>query len=163
MRRGGAFHPQFFYHARPVIDSLMIARVQVSKPTGELASWTGTGMTNNAYEVVWEGHARIQPNKDWRARTREFAGEFDATQAIRVQLPVAQNELGAVRDDKGKIVSYGPDPEFAKDYIVQVIDSRVKGTERLEGGQYTVRNAISSSNAWVYNLLCDTGTKAGIG
>lgn len=160
-RNLGVFHPRFFYHARPTVESTMLARVEIYRPTGKQSNWTpGEGMSNDAYELVWVGDARIQPNIDWRAREREFAGEFDATHAVRVQVPMQRNELNAVKVN-GEYVSYSPDPEFYKDFVVKVVASYVKGTDKLVGMKYTVRNAINSSNAWVHNLLCDTGTKTG--
>lgn len=157
----GAFHPQFFYHARPVVESTMLAGVNIYRPTGNQSTWTpGEGMSTDAYELVWMGDARIQPNKDWRARDREFAGEFDATHAVRIQIPMQKNRLGAVVDTDGRIISYGPEVEFHKDFYVKVTATYVKGTEELINTRYTVRNAVNSSNAWVHNLLCDTGTKS---
>lgn len=161
-RNLGVFHPRFFYHARPTVESTMLAAVNIYRPTGEQSEWVpGVGMDDDAYELVWQGDARIQPNIDWRARDREFAGEFDATHAVRIQVPIGKNKLGAVYGNNGEIIEYGPDPEFYKDFVVRTMASYVKGTEKLVGMRYTVRNALNSSNAWVHNLLCDTGTKTG--
>lgn len=148
MRRGGVFHPKFFYHARPVVESVMTATVEIFEPTGGVPKWDGgTGMSNT-YNLVWRGLARIQPNKDWRARPREFAGEFDATQAVRIQVGIGKNELGM-------------DVEFHKDFLVRVVEVPVVGAENMVGNEYYVRNALTSSNLWVYNLLCDINTKSG--
>lgn len=162
MRTSGIFHPDFFYHTRPTIASAMVARVDIYKPTGEMAEWNGTdGMEDNLLELVWRSNARVQPNIDWRARTRKFVGEFDATQAVRVQVPIGYNELGAIRDDSGEIIQYGPDIEFFMGYVVRLTHAQVTGTESMIGSEYVVRNALKSSNTWVHNLLCDTGTKTG--
>lgn len=162
MRGNGIFHPRFFYHPRPVVNSAQVAYVQVFKPTGGVPRWNGTdSMENNLLTLVWEGHARIQPNKDWRARPREFAGEFDATQAVRVQLPIGENHLGATFATDGTVVTYGADVEFFKDYEVKVVSVPVEGALNMVGNTYFVRNAMTSTNLWVYNLLCDTNTKSG--
>lgn len=154
----GVFHPNFFYMPRRTVETPMIARVRVAKPTGNPSEWVpGVGMSGGNYETMWEGRARLQPNKDWRARPREQVGEFEAVHAIRVQLPIGKNEYGATVVD-GKTI-YAPDPMFAKDWVVHVLDTRVIGAQNLEGDRYYIRNAKNSANLWLYNLLCDTGTK----
>lgn len=164
MRKNGIFHPQFFYHARPVVESAMIAEVEVYRATGAVPEWTGgETMADNMFNLIWSGKGRVQPNKDWRARPREFAGEFTATQAVRIQLGIGKNEFGAVLDGQGNVITYGEDVEFRKDDVVIVTNVHVKGAEFLEGNRYFVRNAQSSSNTWIYNLLCDIDTKSGGG
>lgn len=138
----------------------MLARVTVFQPTGETPEWDGgDGLTGAFWNRVWFGQARIQPNKDWRARPKEVGGVFDATQAVRVQIPIGKNELGAVKVD-GKFVTYGIDPEFAKDFRVDIDFMPTTGSKVMETKQLIVRNALISSNAWAYNLLCDVGTNA---
>lgn len=158
--RAGIFHPSFFYHARPAVESAQVTRIEVYAPTGEVAKWTpGSGMGDNLLKLVWVGHGRLQPDKDWRARAKDQGNEHDAVQAVRIQLPIGQNEHDAVRDAAGKIITYGPDPLFAKDFVVRATETYVIGTEELLHRDYYVRNALPSGNAWLYNLLCDTGTK----
>lgn len=150
MKNTGIFHPEFFYHARPVVESAMIATVEVYSPTGEASEWTpGAGMSDGLYLKRFVGKARIQPNKDWRARAREQGLEFAATQAVRIQIGVNTNTLT------------GPDASeaFSKDWMVKVIATDVTGTESLLETVYYVRNAETSSNAWLHNLLCDTNTR----
>lgn len=147
MRAGMVFHPEWSYRARPVANSPMLARVEIWRPTGETPEWNGTDEMSGGYELVWVSRARLQPNKDWRARTKQFAGEYDAVHAIRVQVPIGGNELENQTVD------------FTKDYIVRVIASPIIGTENLIDQEYVVRNASLSSNAWVHNLLCDFGTR----
>lgn len=161
MRAGGVFHPDYFYHIRPSVNSTQIARAKVYAPTGERANWTpGVGIPVNTTKVlVWEGYARFQPNRDWRARPRNHAGEHVSTHAIRVQLPIGQNEFGAVLDADDNIISYGEDPIFESGFWVEAVDVPVTGSDALENLQnLVVRNALRSSNSWLYNLLCDVGT-----
>jgi hypothetical protein len=140
----------------------MTARVEVFKPTGEFPGWVeGEGMKDTMLELVWRGPARIQPNIDWRARVRDVGSEFNATMAVRFNLPVGKNELNGVVDDVGHWIAYGPDPSFGIGYVVRVIDAPVAGTQLLYGRDYTVRNALPGSEQWAYNLLCDTGTNSG--
>lgn len=163
MGLAGIFHPDFFYMPRRSLNTTQIVEVEVYERTGETTQWTPVaGMSGNIYNLVWRSNARLQPNKDWRARPREFSKEFDDVHAVRIQLPIGKNLFGAEYDplDPTKIIAYGVDPDWAKDYEVRVVSSRVTGTERLDGTTYVVRNAINSGNAWLYNLLCDVGTKA---
>lgn len=159
MRAGSVFHPLYFYHARPTVNSTMVARVEIWRPTGEHSKWVpGEGQTGGRFEKVWAGNARLQPNKDWRARARDFEGEFVAQQAVRIQIPIGKNEVGAVLDANDKIIEYGDDPDFGAHYRVYVTETPVKGTEFLMNKTFIVRNALRSTNTWLYNLLCDSDT-----
>lgn len=150
MKTTGIFHPNWFYHARPVVESAMIAEVEIYEPTSEPVEWQpGVGITNDPLILRWKGKARIQPNKDWRARDRDFSGEFDSVHAIRVQVGI----------NKNKYDSPDASEDFAKSWIVVVTDCPVQGSEVNIGDRYWVRNAKMSSNLWLHNLLCDTGTK----
>lgn len=160
MRGNGLFHPNFYYKPRPTVESAQLTLVEVWKPTGTFSGWEpGLGTTNPTYVRVWRGYARVQPNKDWRARPRNAALDFDATHAIRVQVGIGKNLVGATYGGDGKVLTYGPDVEFAKDYRVNVVDTFVEGAQWLEGDEYYVREAKTSANLWTYNLLCDTSTK----
>jgi len=156
----GAFHPLFAYYPRTALQGTQETLIEVYAPTGQLAEWTpGVGMSDTTTTLVWRGHGRVQPNIDWRARDRDFAGELTATHAVRVQLGINKNHVGAVLDGAGKIVTYGDDPTFAKDFIVKVVETQVSGAQGLVGLPMVVRNALVSDMPWVYNLLCDAGTR----
>lgn len=156
----GIFHPLFAYHPRAALAGSQQTLVEVYRPTGGVAEWTpGVGMANNTIELVWRGYARVQPNIDWRARTRDHGNEFNAIHAVRIQLSIGKNLFGATLDTNGKVTAYGVDPEFAKDFVVRVVESDVSGTQALLGKDFVVRNALTNDQAWLYNLLCDTGTK----
>lgn len=159
MRNPSVFDPRYFTHLRPTVNSTQIGRVEVFRPTGEHPGWErGVGNLDNAFELVWRSNGRVQPNIDWRARVREFSGEFDATMAVRIQLPIGQNEIGATYDANGAVIQYGPEVEFAMGYVVRVLETPVSGTSDLLNRDYTVRNALPSTNMWLHNLLCDVGT-----
>jgi hypothetical protein len=156
----GIFHPLFAYHPRNALAGSQQTLVEVRKPTGASAQWTpGVGMANTTLALVWRGYARVQPNIDWRARTRDHGNEFNATHAVRIQLGIGKNLVGATFDVDGSVLEYGVDPEFAKDYVVTIVESNVTGTQGLVGKDFVVRNALHNDQTWVYNLLCDTGTK----
>lgn len=144
----GIFHPQFYYHPRPSVNTAQVARVEVYRPSGvDTRHWEPGGFTGDPVDtLIWRSQARLQPNNDWRARPKEIQGEFEAIHAVRVQLPIGGNEIG---DDMG----------FFKDDRVLVIASPVIGAEYLIGDEFFVRNAVNSANLWVHNLLCDLGTK----
>ena len=156
----GVFHPLFAYHPRHALAGSQQTLVEVFAPTGGVAEWVpGTGMSDNTIELVWRGYARVQPNIDWRARTREHGNEFNAIHAVRIQLSIGKNLHGATLDGNGKVLTYGDDPTFAKDFVVRVVESSVSGTQGLIGKDFVVRNALTNDQTWLYNLLCDTGTK----
>lgn len=161
MRAATIFHPLYAYHPRPGLETAMLVKVRIDRPSEEHPEWEpGVGIEANAFTTIWEGFARVQPNIDWRARPRDFAGEFNATQAVRIQLGVGKNEHNAVRDGAGKITQYAPDPEmFSYGDVVSVLNVVVSGTEALLHEKFTVRNGLPSQNKWQYNLLCDAGTK----
>lgn len=137
----------------------MLAYGQVFTPTGQETTWVaGVGNQDNAYEQVWEGRLRVQPNIDWRARARNFAGEFDATMATRISLPMHENRFGAVFNPDGSVKTYAPDPVFSLGDVVVVTQVNGQGQRTLLGKRYTVRNALPSTNMWEHDLLTDVGT-----
>lgn len=162
MRVGGVFHPDFFYVPRRTVESAELVHIKIYDLTPEGAEWEpGVGLEITPDTLLWEGHGRFQPNKDWRSRPREVQFEYDAVQAVRIQIPIGRNLVGSVYDDTlGRYTAYGPDPEFAKDMRVEVISGPVKGFENTEGKNLFIRNAIQNQNLWQYNLLCDTKTGA---
>lgn len=140
--------PRWVYASRKVPSGFMEAIVEIFRPAAQdddpifnpdTGEWTGGQPT-----YLFQGRARVQPNKDWRARNREFAREETAEHAVRVQVEFGSNTLdgsdGALPEfrigDRVK-VTYSPHDEALKDYL------------------FTIRNPISSSNAWLRNLLCD--------
>lgn len=160
LNRGGIFHPMFPYHPRSGLETSQMVLVEGYKPTGRTAEWVpGVGMNDETLELVWRGYARVQPDKDWRARAREQGNEFNAVQAVRVQIGVDRNLLGAVTNEAGKITEYGPIVVFAQDYVIRVTGARVTGTEALLGRDLAVRNALPSTHPWITNLLCDASTQ----
>lgn len=160
MRTGGVFHPNFFYAPRRSVESAELVHIKIYKLAVDGGDWVpGVGMVGSDDTLVWEGHGRFQPNKDWRSRPREVQFEYDAVQAVRIQIPIGRNQVGSVFDtDKNRYTSYGPDPDFVKDMRVEVISGPVTGFEHTEGKNLYIRNAIQNQNLWQYNLLCDTKT-----
>lgn len=160
MRVGGVFHPDFFYTPRRTTDTTQLSLIEIYDLTPSAAEWyPGIGLEVEPDELVWRGLARVQPNKDWRSRPREVQFEFDAVQAIRVQIPIGKNQVGGTYDDVSeRYTAYGDDPHFIKDMRVNIIDGPVKGYQLMEGTNMYIRNAVQSQNLWLYNLLCDVKT-----
>lgn len=160
MRGPGVFHPNFAYHPRPGLASTRQTKIKIYDLTPEAIEWVpGNEPTVTPDTLIWEGFGRFQPNKDWRARPREVQYEYDAIQAVRVQIPIGKNLVGAVYDtDAGRYTAYGEDPKFVKNMRVHVEWGTVKGFETMEGTDLYIRNAVQGQSLWQYNLLCDTKT-----
>lgn len=160
MRAGGIFHPNFFYAPRRTVETAELVNIKIYDQTPNAAEWEpGVGLEVEPDTLVWVGQGRFQPNKDWRSRPREVQFEYDAVQAVRIQIPIGRNQVDAVWDEVAKrYTSYGADPAFVKDMRVEVIDGPVKGFEHTDGKNLYIRNAIQNQNLWQYNLLCDTKT-----
>jgi hypothetical protein len=160
VKAGGIFHANFFYSPRRTLDSSQLTELKVYALAPNGAEWMpGQDLEEANDELLWHGYGRFQPNKDWRARPREVQYEYDAVQAVRIQLPIGKNLLGAVWDvAEERYTSYGADPSFHKDQRVEVISGEVKGFEGTIGTQLYVRNATPNQNLWVHNLLCDVKT-----
>ena len=162
MRVGGIFHPDFFYNPRRTVETADLTHIRIYDLTPEAAEWEpGVGLEVQDDTLVWEGYGRFQPNKDWRSRPREVQFEYDAVMAVRIQIPIGKNQVGAVKDTTtGRYTQYGPDTDLVKDMRIEVVDGPVKGFEVMEGKNLYIRNAIQNQNLWHYNLLCDTKTGA---
>ena len=161
MRVGGVFHPDFFYVPRRTTDTTQLVDIDIFFLTPESETWDpGVGISVTPDVKAWTGKARVQPNKDWRARPREVQFEYDAVQAVRIQIPIGKNLVGATFDpnDPKKVLAYGEDPHFSKDMRVKLKDGPVEGFQIMEGDNLYIRNAVQSQNLWLYNLLCDIKT-----
>lgn len=160
MRAAGVFHPSFFYHPRNTLDTTQLAKLNIYAISPGGPGWTpGVGLGPTADTLVWSGRGRFQPNKDWRSRPREVQHEYDAVMAVRIQVPIGKNLVGATRDPvTNKVVKYGVDPKFVKDMRIEVVEGPAEGFEMMEGDDLYIRNAIQNQNLWQYNLLCDTKT-----
>lgn len=130
--------PRFPLHHRSVAEGFMAATIQIFRRTGDETDITWsveTGGNVPAMDTLYIGQARLQHNKDWRARFRDAASDPVVQQAIRVQIPLSDC------------------PPVNTSDIIKVLDAPYDRS--LE--QYTlhVRNSLNSSNAWVHNILCD--------
>lgn len=94
---------------------------------------------------LWSGKARIQPNKDWRARTVESASDPQMLQYTRVQIPLSKD--GPVPTIRVQDVIAVQEMEDTDDWVFN---------HTLDAWTLYVRNALNSSNRWLYNLLCSS-------
>lgn len=160
----GVFDPRFGYFARSVLRGSMWARVEVRHNvtvTGG-AVWKPaeggvfTGSTDTS-ELHYRGHARMQPNNDWRARKVRWAGENVTEHAMRVQLDLQGNEV--VSNDPLPSTFDGDAGFFHVNDIVKVIEIYAPYGHPVDGlnigYEFTVRNPNASSNSWGRTLLCD--------
>lgn len=159
MRRGGVYHPKYIQHVQPSVNTTMRAKCVIFRQGGDRDQWVpGQGNVARDLPQIWAGSCRIQPNIDWRARVRDFEGEYDATMAVRFDLPMHKNEFGAVLDADGKIVTYADDPVFEFGDLIEVTQIAGPGQHTLLDKSFVVRNALPSTEMFQHNLLCDVGT-----
>lgn len=134
--------PRWMYHHRRVAEGFMVARVTITRRSEAPAVWDpATGTSSSVPVVVWEGRARIQPNKDWRVRYVETGLDPQLMQIVRVQIPLRKDS---------------PPPLIKQMDIIKINDLDrdsiwVADTD-LGYWQLTVRNMLNSSNPWLRNI-----------
>lgn len=139
-----AMDRRWLTHHRNVTHGFMIAQVQIVRASEPLPVWNPqTGeLEGGDYLPIWSGRARLQSNKDWRARYVQSANNPEIAAFIRVQIPLSKD---------------GPVPHFKPmDMIfVQPPDPASEWRLDLDQGNWTLRlrNALNSSNPWLRNLL----------
>lgn len=164
----GVIDPRFALRNRAVATGAMIAEVRVLHPTAPAKSWNPfsddpndrvfAASTLKSYANHYVGRARVQPNKDWRARRYQWNTESVADHAVRIQIDLTGNtvvngdklypeqqafEAGGMHNGDIVVVSHVPAPYglMLEPMIAQF--------------QYVIRNISASSNSWVRDLLCD--------
>lgn len=154
--------PRFAYFARQSVVSTMWATIEISHPTNNSAWNPAKGDVYTGaldYSTThYRGRARVQPNKDWRARRQRWEGESITEYAIRIQLDLTGNEV--TNPDQL------PETNASNDAGMLHVNDLVKVTgvyspygvpvDGLIGAyKYFVRNISASSNSWVRTILCD--------
>lgn len=125
-------------------------------PQGGSAQWTPDGgVATKDVKPIYIGWASLTPNKDWRARNREWGGEATATHAYRIQILDLDENL-AYEDYENDRLDPTKRVKFAEGMLVEVLEMR--GDSRAEGLSLTVRNAVTDNNMWQQTLLCDMDT-----
>lgn len=139
--------PRWIRHHRLVPEGFMIHDVVLYRMSGDpvvLDPTTGEYSGGDLVEL-WRGPARIQPNKDWRARTVESGSDPQMLQYTRVQIPLSKS--GPVPDIRVQDIVAVQEMEDTTDWVFN---------HTLHSWTLYVRNALNSSNRWLYNLLCSS-------
>lgn len=154
----GIFDPRFTRSIAVVGEGAFTCSVLVRRPVRATSSAhnfdTGVRGLANPFQPLWSGPARVQPNKDWRARGYEFASETTVFQAVRFQLPLVDGEWESGLDQSQM--------EFRDEDQVLITATAFPEVEMIKRFVYVVRNPTVSGNAGLQNLLCDVDFKGGV-
>lgn len=137
--------PRWITNHAIVPKGFMIVQISLHRVVDGRAEWdpaTGDVAPGN-FELIWEGQARVQGNKDWRARHVETAVDPQMVQYARIQIPLTPNNRPPQIETDDVIFVKTPDPE-----------STWRHDEDLTRYTFRVRNALNNSNPWLRNLLC---------
>ena len=146
--------PEWAFHHRETVSGSMMCRVELSRTSAiDRGSWTpdkGFGDVSAVTEtLIYRGIARVQPNKDWRARKQEYETEAVVEHAYRIQLAFDGQELSGkgfpqviLPEDRVKVIEVASLRGVAIDPAIKNFD-------------FIVRNSVAGSNYWVRTLLCD--------
>lgn len=155
LNRRTVFDPRFTAGMGRTANASMTNKVLIRRPKQsteqgkwdyDLGAYIGTDYTELATPL-----ARVQPNKDWRARSEFFGNDLTAFQAVRIDIPLAYIEWGdEVSGDERYIIP--------QDEII-VTRSFFPNLEMLTNYVFVVRNSLPSGNAHQFNLLCDANLR----
>lgn len=128
--------PRWPLHHRSVPIGWQVATIIIARRDGTEAVWNPTtgAVTGGGLNYVWLGQARLQPNKDWRARRRNGEDSPTVQHAMRVQAPM------------------DCPPILLGDFI-GVMENPYD--DALERYVFHIRNPIESSNTWGRSVLGD--------
>lgn len=158
LNRRSVFDPRFqrgmaFVDEKADTSSVLVRR----RTAASIAPWdfdTGGRPDDGDYKILWTGPARVQPNKDWRARGYVFGDETVVFQACRFRLPLANGVWADDIDDADKF--------FLDEDQVIITETSFKNLERLKRYIFVVRNPLISGNGFQQNLLADVNLKSGL-
>jgi len=106
------------------------------------------------FVTLWAGQARVQPNKDWRAKSYEFANMTTAMQACRFSLPLMDGVWnGALAEEQR---------HFEDEDQIIIVENFFPGLDAIKRFTFIVRNDLISGNAGLQNILADVDLKGGI-
>lgn len=151
------FDPRFTRAVAQVGQGAMTSSVLVRRPLPEDSPLRGgwdydkKKHVGEEFITLWAGPARVQPNKDWRAKSYEFASTTTAIQACRFSLPLADGVWnGALTDDER---------EMRDEDRIFIVDNAFPHLDAIKRFVYIVRNGLVSGNAGLQNVLCDVDLK----
>lgn len=140
-----AIDPRWLTHHRRTAEGFMLRTIEIYVQDSPAAGWdpATNELIGGTRTMIWDGRARVQGNKDWRARSVLAAGDPQMVHYVRVQIPFTKD---------------GPVPHIPVDAIIEVKaadpDSNWRHDDDLGAYTLRVRNTVNSSNPWVRNLLC---------
>src|SRR5690625_438301 len=133
--------PRWVYRHRSVPFGFMSVPVTITRREEGPPVWNPeTGTLEGSSVFVWQGPARIQPNKDWRVRYVESGTDPQLMHIVRVQIPLRPDNMPPLI--KGADIITIDAPDEASTWVPD---------EDLSRWRLIVRNMINSSNAWVRN------------
>lgn len=142
LNRRRSLDPRWMYHHRSVPAGWMAAQVQITRRSSTQGEWDPvTGTLTTERELVWEGPARIQPNKDWRVRYVESGTDQQLMQIVRVQIPLRDSNPPPLIKAMDIITVMRSDPA-----------SQWTPDTDLPHWRMVVRNMLNSSNPWLRNI-----------
>lgn len=139
--------PRWIKHHRRVPEGFMIHDIVIYRMSEDpVVLDPATGQYSGGELLpLWSGKARIQPNKDWRARTVESGSDPQMLQYTRVQIPLkADNPVPTLRVQD---IIAAQEMEDTDDWVFN---------NTLTAWTMYIRNAENSSNRWLYNILCNS-------
>ena len=140
------FSAEWTTHHRPVIESGMNARVQITRPVSEGKYNPVTGEYDGAVsETLYLGRAMIE--RIARPTRRDFVFDAADNQMMRVELPMDDNEAEPV------------DLRWQSNDILTVLEN--DANEMLEGELLYLRGWAGSSHDWVHILHFSFNAKQG--
>ena len=159
------FTERFAFTAEKGMTSVIQIRRRKAAAVGAWNFDTGTRPAESDYEILWQGMARPQPNKDWRARGYTFGDSTTVFQACRFQVSLAENDWDV---DAEPLARRGWDPAHTEHVLRdedQIIIAHTfwGNLERIEDFIFVIRNPLISGNAAVQNILTDVDLKGGVG
>lgn len=137
--------PRWMLHHRRVPKGFMLRGIEIHVQNAPVSGWDPetNELIGGGTSVIWTGKARIQGNKDWRARSVRSGNDPQMVHYVRVQIPFGPNN---------------PVPHIPVDSIIKIMPPDPDSTWPQDDdlGSYTlrVRNTVNSSNPWLRNLLC---------
>lgn len=131
--------PRWPLHHRSVPEGFQVATILIVRRQDVPPTWDPlTGATSgDSIETIYFGKARLQPNKDWRARRKVAENAPMVQHAFRVQMP--SKECPPVL--WGDIIACFTDPFNDDSDLTRYL--------------LHVRNPTESSNTWGRSVLCD--------
>ena len=135
--------PRWVYRHRSVPFGFMSVPVTITRREEGPPVWNPeTGTLEGSSVFVWQGPARIQPNKDWRVRYVESGTDPQLIHVVRIQIPLEPHNMPPLIK-AADVITIDEPGEDDVDWLVD---------PELAKWRFLVRNMLNSSNPWLRNL-----------